>query len=1132
MSQKDAIALRKAMLSSRRGELPAVEQALFETLLKGESTDLAAPAAIPHRTEFSPAPLSFAQQQLWLMDQMKPGNAAYNIPISLRLTRKLYVAVLEKSLNEIVRRHEALRTTFDTVDGQPAEIVAPFGVVPLPVVDLRGLVQAEREAEARRLAAREAQWSFDLKRGPLVRVSLLRLDEEEHLLFLTMHHVVSDGLSMEIFIQEMFTLYLAFAAGKPSPLPELPIQYADYAVWQRERLSPQGDLGQGQVLERQMAYWKKQLEGVPAVLELPTDRPRPLVQSYRGATQSFMLPKTLTETLQALSRQEKTTLFMTLLAAFQVLLGRYTGQEDIVVGSPVAGRNRAEIEGLIGYFVNMLVLRTDLSGNPTFRELLGRVREVALGAYAHQDVPFEMLVDALKPERSLSYSLLFQVAFALQNVSEAWEASGLSMEFWELGEGTAKFDLTLAITEVEEGLWGSLEYSTDLFDDATITRLVGHWQVLLEGIVANPDLRLSDLPLLTEAERHRVLVEWNEARAEYPQDRCLHELFEMQVERTPDALAVVFEDMSLTFQALNRRANQLAHYLQALNVGPETFVGICVGRSPEMVVGILGILKAGGAYVPLNPSFPSERLAYMLDDTHVPVLLTQRRWMERLPVGDYRVISLDADWEAIAQASGENLIGQVSPENLAYVIYTSGSTGRPKGVTLSHANVCPLLYWGYEHLGLTSDDRAIQYLSYCFDWAVWEIFITLTSGAGLFVMPDDKMLDAEATLELIARNKITVLHGTPTQFQFLIALGQRLESIEHACIGAETLSLDLAERCHKLLNPHCRMYNVYGPTEAAIVAATLEVDRWHLSKYTGLSSVPIGPPIANARCYVLDKHNQVQPIGVPGELYIAGDGVARGYWGRPGLTAEKFLPNPFRPRERVYRTGDLVRWLPDGTIEFLGRMDYQVKIRGFRVELAEVETLLRQHPAVQEAVVLARPRSGDKRPSGGELELVAYVVGREGQKPVVSELHRCLQDKLPGYMTPAAFVRLDTLPLTATGKLDRSALPMPDQNSFVAETYVAPRTPTEETLAGVWAEVLGIQRVGVADNFFELGGHSLLATQLVLRLRQAFGIELPLHFLFEAPTVAGMAKSIEAIQRATQDSQATADKEGYEEWKF
>ena len=1047
-------------------------------------------------------PLSFAQQRLWFIDQWEPGNPYYNIPTAVRLTGPLDVAALEQSLNEVVRRHEALRTTFVALEGRPVQVIAPVLTVPplvfgprdqrLPVVDLRGLAEAERGAEARRLASEEARWSFDLARGPLVRVTVLRLDDEEYVLLLNMHHVVSDGWSTGVFIQEMATLYQAFSAGQPSPLPELPIQYADFAVWQRGWL-------RGEVLEKQLAYWKKQLADAPAVLELPTDRPRPPVQTYQGTTESFVLSESLTAALQALSREEGSTLFMTLLAAFDALLYRYTGQEDIPLGSPIANRNRSEIEGLIGFFVNTLVLRTGLSGNPTFRELLGQVREMTLGAYAHQDVPFEMLVDELQPERDLSRTPLFQVMFVLQNAPMPLQGqSGLTFSPLEVDSRTAKFDLTLFMVETAQGLSGTWEYNTDLFDAATVARAVRYFQTLLEGIVADPDHHIADVPILTETERHQLLVEWNDTEVEYPQDQCIHELFEEQVERTPDAVAVVFKDQHLTYQELNRRANQLACHLQTLGVGPETLVGVCVERSPEMVVGLVGILKAGGSYVPLDPAYPQERLTFILEDTQAPVLLAQQQLVEGLPEHRAEVVCLDAGWEHIARERGENPVSEATSENLAYVIYTSGSTGRPKGVVIEHRSAVALIHWARKVFDPGLFAGTLASTSICFDLSVFELFAPLSCGGTVILAETALYLPT-----LPAAEAVTLVNTVPSAMKELMRVDGVSASVRTVNLAGELLQTQLVEQIYRQETVE-QVFDLYGPSEDTTYST------YALRSATGPAT--IGRPIANTQVYLLDARLNPVPVGVPGELYIGGDGVVRGYLYRPALTAERFIPDPFSEEAgaRLYRTGDLARYLPDGNIEFLGRIDHQVKVRGYRIELGEIEAVLGQQPSVRETVVLAREdEPGDKR-------LVAYVVPNDEHEPAVSELRRFLQKKLPEYMVPSAFVTLEALPLTPNGKVDRRTLPAPDRvRSELEGVFVAPRTPAEEVLAGIWAQVLGVEQVGVYDSFFELGGHSLLATQVVSRIRQAFQVELPLRDFFGIPTVAGLAQAIDGVSQVT-----------------
>ena len=1094
-------------------ELPPEKRALLELLLQKEGVDLSRSLIIPQKRDTNAFPLSFAQRRLWFLDQLEPNSPLYNIASAVRLTGALNVTALEQSLNQIVRRHESLRTTFVAKDGHPVQVIAPELTVPLPVVDLHSLSEAEREAEALQLAIEEAQRPFDLAKGPLLRTTLLRLDEEDHILLLTMHHIISDGWSMGVFVREMGALYEALSQGRPSPLPELPIQYVDFAQWQRKWL-------QGEELERQLAYWKEQLAGLPPLLELPTDRPRPAVQRYQGAHHSFALSKSLSQALESLSQEEGATLFMTLLAAFQTLLYRYTGQEDICVGTPIANRTRAEIEGLIGFFVNTLVLRTDLSGDPSFRELLRRVREVALGAYAHQDLPFEMLVDELQPARDMSHSPLFQVMFVLQNAPvQALELSELTLSPVETENGIAKFDLTLMMEERPEGLQGTVEYNTDLFDAATIERMVGHFQTLLEGIVADPDRPISTLPLLTAAEREQLLVGWNDTEAEYPGDKCVHQWFEAQVEQTPEAIAVAFgEEEQLTYGELNRRANQLAHYLQKLGVGPETLVGLCVDRSPEMVIGLLGVLKAGGAYLPLDPTYPQERLAFMLEDAGISIILTQSHLLDRLGVQRKDVkrnpqsaignrqftICLDTDWEVIAREPDTNPVSAVTPDNLAYVIYTSGSTGRPKGTLLQHRGLSNFAHAYIRRLSLGPGSRLLQFASFSFDASLAEIFTTLLSGATLRLARRDILMSVSDLHRLLREGEITIAILPPSILSVLPTEG--LSALQTLISAGESCSREIAESWA----PGRRLFNGYGPTEATIGPTLYPIE----SVPEGVASVPIGRPITNTQVYLLDAHLQPVPVGVSGELYIGGVGLARGYLNRPELTAERFIPNPFsdEPGARLYRTGDLARYLPDGNIEFLGRIDHQVKVRGFRIELGEIEAVLRQHPHLQAAVVLAREDTpGDKR-------LVAYVVPREEPAPTISELRRFLKETLPEYMVPSAFVYLDALPLTPNGKVDRRALPAPDQTRPELESaYVAPRTREEKILADIWAQVLGVEQVGVHDNFFELGGDSILSIQVIARANQA-GLQLTPRQLFQAPTVAGLAamagtgRAIEAEQ--------------------
>ncbi len=1043
-------------------------------------------------------PLSFGQQRLWFIDQLEPGNPAYNISFAIRLDGSLKVTLLERSLNEIVHRHEILRTTFSIVNGQPVQIIAPSLRLILSVVDYQELPELERESEAQRVATQESQQPFDLTHGPLLRAKLVRLGQQKHRLLLTMHHIILDGLSAEVFIQEMVTLYKAFLTESSLPLPELSIQYKDFVYWQRQWL-------QGEPLETQLNYWKQQLEGVPAVLQLPTDHPRPAVQTFRGASQSLALPQTLTDKLKALSRQEGVTLFMVLLAAFQTVLYRYTGQNDIPVGSPIANRNHVELKGLIGFFVNTLVLRTNLGGNPSFRELLGRVRQVALGAYAHHDLPFEQLVETLRPQRDVSYNPLFQVSFTLQNAPQLEEIPGLTLNQLKVESLTSQFDLSLLVEITQEELTASFEYNTDLFENATITRMLGHFRNLLEGIVANPDQSLSDLPLLSEAEQYQQLVAWNDTQAEYPKDLCIHQLFEAQVERSPDATAVVFENQQLTYRELNNRANQLAHYLQKLGVAPELLVGICVERSLEMVIGLLAVLKAGGAYVPLDPSYPRERLSFMLSDSQASVLLTQQKLVSALPEHQADVVYLDDYQKLTKSESEENLVSGVKPENLAYVIYTSGSTGKPKGVTIEHQAIVNHMSWMQSCFPLKETDKVIQKTPFSFDASVWEFYAPLLVGAQLVMARPGGHQDSNYLIQVIREQKITILQLVPTLLRMLLEHRDisTCTSLKRVFCGGEVLSVELQERFFALLNAD--LHNLYGPTETCIDATF-----WTCKGRINQQTVPIGRPIANTQIYILDSHLQLVPIGVPGELYIGGDGLARGYLNRPELTAEKFIPNPFsdKPGTRLYRTGDLVRYLPKGEIEYLGRIDHQVKIRGFRIELGEIESILSQHPAVREVVVLAR----EEQPS--DKQLVAYIVPEKEQTPTTSELRNYLKEQLPEYIVPSVFMLLKVMPLTSNGKVNRHAFPAPDRlRPTLAATYEAPRSEMERTLTTIWQEVLHLEKVGVNDNFFDLGGHSLLMVQVHNKIKEVFNCNFSIIEMFHNPTIRSLVQYLSHKQK-------------------
>ncbi|PYV39080.1 MAG: non-ribosomal peptide synthetase, partial [Acidobacteria bacterium] len=1045
-------------------------------------------------------PLSFAQQRLWFLDQLKPNSAIYNLSDALRLSGPLNIEALQEALTAMVARHEVLRTTFAVVDGVPVQVISRDRRTELRTCDLSRMSACERERQVQRLLQEEADRPFNLSTDLMLRASLLKLEPEEHILLLVMHHIASDGWSRGVLFRELAVLYEAFSNGKPSPLPALPIQYADFASWQRQWL-------QGEVLESQLSYWKQQLNGAPHLLELPTDRPRPAAQSYRGGQQSFLLSEALSGALKELSRQEGVTLFMTLLAAFKVLLHRYTGQDDIVVGSPIASRSRVETEGLIGFFVNDLVLRTDLSGDPTFREVLGGVRETALGAYAHQDLPFEKLVEELQPKRELAYHPLFQVVFALQNFpTQALRLSGLTMSPREIENDTAKFDLSLTVVERREGLRAGLEYSSDLFDEATIKRMATHFQRLVEGIVADPDQRLSKLPLLTPAERCQLLVEWNDTKKDYPHDRGIHQLFEAQVERSPGSVAVTLGDQELTYRELNARANQLAHYLKKHGVNPDVLVGLCVERSLEMVVGLLGILKAGGAYLPLDPDYPKERLAFMLEDARVSVLLTEQRFWKQLPGQEAQVICLDSDWQHIAQESNGSVHSGAGADSLAYVMYTSGSTGRPKGLEVCHRGVLRLLF-GIDYVELDSRQSILQMAPISFDASTFELWGALLHGARCVLFPD--RVPTVTTLGMALRkHRISILWLTASLYNMVIdEAPEILSGVRQLLIGGEALSLSHVRRGLDLL-PSTQIINGYGPTESTTFTCCYRIPR-RLAE--SVRSVPIGRPIGNTEVYLLDRDLQLVPIGVSGELFIGGAGLVRGYLNRPELTAEKFIPNPFSDASgaRLYETGDLARYLPDGNIEFLGRLDHQVKIRGFRIELGEIEAVLGQHPNVRNTVVATW------EPVPGHKQLIAYVVPLQESSPTPTELRGFLQEKIPDYLIPSAFLFLKSLPLTPNGKIDRRALPAPDRSKELTSTFTEPRNEVERQLVGIWEEVLAVNGIGTRDNFFDLGGHSLLAARIFARLEKCLQIRLPLATLFQAPTIEGLAAVIRNRTRST-----------------
>lgn len=1070
--------------------------ALLAAMVKEQGIDTAVGQTIRRRKEGDPLPLSRAQQRLWLLDQLTPGSPVYNIPAAIRLTGPLKPDVLERSVNGIVRRHEVLRMTFPLRQGGPEPAIRADLAISLPVVDLCHLPLAEREAEAQRLAREEGGLPFSLAEGPLLRTTLVRLGEEEHLLLLTLHHIVSDGWSMGVLVRELSEFYRALSAASVVTPPALPIQYSDFAAWQDSWL-------RGDNLERQMGYWKQKLTAPLPTLELPTDRPRPALRSTRGAVRTVALTAELVTALKDLSRREGSTLYMTLLAAFKVLLYRYTGQEDLLVGSPVAGRTRTELEGLIGCFINTLVLRTDLSGDPSFRELLQRVRRTTMEAYAHQDLPFEQLVEALNPERNLSHTPLFQVLFVLQNTPmPRLELPNLKLDPVEYDQGTAKFDLTLTVEETPTGTTARLTYNTDLFWNATANRILGHLQTLLAAVVEAPETAISRLPILTRQERNQLLEGWNDTAVAYSSGRTLHELFTECAERTPDATALVWEDQQLSYRQLNERANQLAHYLKRLGVAPDSPVALCVERSLDTVVGLLGILKAGGAYVPIDPSYPRERMTYILENTGARLLLTKQRLQEVLPLTQAVQVCLDRDWEQIAREDGGNPELTSSGENLAYVIYTSGSTGAPKGVAVEHRQVLNYVAGLAHRLGLVSGATYALVSTIATDLGNTVLFPALTMGGTLHIVSQERATDAYRLAEYFERHRIDCLKITPSHLAALLTASrpERILPKRWLVLGGEVARRELIKRIEAL--PHgCTVYNHYGPTETTVGVLTYRLDS---ALPEGVAALPLGRPLPNSRIYLLDRNQEPVSVGVPGEIYIGGHGVARGYLHRPELTAGRFVRNPFSadPADRLYKTGDLARFLPDGNIEFIGRTDDQVKIRGFRIEPGEVEAVLARHPGVRQVVVAAQPdEAGDKR-------LVAFVVPQASAGLTQDDLRTFAREYLPLYMIPSVFMLLGALPLMPNGKVDRRSLPVPEKEHQSSREPVAPRNSVEQGIARIWQDLLQAQTVGVNDNFFDLGGHSLLLIQLHSQLRQVFGADISLVDLYEHPNIESQARLI------------------------
>ncbi len=1043
-------------------------------------------------------PLSFSQQQLWILDQLEGrGSATYIESFARRITGFIDKRALTRSLNEIIRRHEILRTSFSAVDGEPTQIVSDVVPFPLEQVDLRSAKESDRTAELERLLKRESHRPFDLSVGPLVRAHLVQLCSDDHVLLVVMHHIVMDGWSITVFEKELSALLEAYEAELESPLTELPLQYVDYARWQRKWV-------QGEGFERDLVYWRDRLAAPLPQLDLPVQKQRPPVQTFEGASVHFSIDELLTRHLKKLSRENFASLYISLLACFVILLYRYSGQEDILVGTPVANRSRRELESLIGYFVNTLVLRSHLDGALSFVELLSRLRDDVYKALDHQAMPFERLVAELQPDRDPGRSPITQVMFVLHNTPRTTaDIPGLSVESIRLASEVAKFDLTMVVSENRNGLECTLQYNTDLFEEETIGRMAGHFQTLLKGVVTDPDASIQSFPLLTEAEREMMLVEWNDTVTRYPKDICIHELFEKLVDETPEAIAVVFQDEKVSYRELNRRANRLACELRKFGIGPERTVGICTRRSVEMIVGLLAILKADGAYVPIDPDYPPHRMAYMMQDSGVHIVLKQRGAADDLPDGPWKKLILDSGPEAYAENDSQNAVPRATSRSLAYIIYTSGSTGEPKGVCIEHQGVVQLVRENV-HSSFGPEDAMLLISPLSFDSSELQIWGPLLGGGRVVVAPPEQPTIAE--LGACIRNfGVTKLNMSPGLFNLLVDEQLHdLRGVHQLLIGGDVLSPTHIQTVLDAL-PDTLMTNVYGPTECSISATC-----HHMSTgYRVGSSVSIGRPISNARAYVLDSDMNPVPIGVAGELVLGGDGVGRGYQNRAELTAERFLPDPFSGRKgaRMYRTGDRCRWLENGTLEFMGRFDDQLKIRGFRIEPGEIRTVMERHDNVKECIVLGRTDAP------GVTQLVAYVILETEKETNAQDLRAYVRKRLPEYMTPSTVVFLNEFPIRPNGKVDRKALPVPDPTRTESDPEsTSPQTATETKLIEIWQTLLNVKQVGILDNFFELGGDSLQGMRLMARVHDAFRFEMPLRALFDEPTVKGFAELIDGQQ--------------------
>jgi len=1048
-------------------------------------------------------PLSYAQQRLWFLDQLEPGSTAYNLPAAIRLKGSLHKDILEKTFYEIVKRHEILRTTFSTVNGTPMQITAPKGSLPINHIDISSLKEDSRDDALRKILKEENAKPFNLTKGPLLFIHLIRISETEHVLFLIMHHIISDGWSVGVFVNEFSRLYSSFLLKQTPVLPELPIQYADFAVWQKEKLN-------SSIKEQQLAYWKEKLGGSLPVLELPTDHPRPAIKSYRGNNRKLHLSGNIPDAVRTLSQEENTTSFMLFLSIFYILLYRYTDQNDICVGTPVANRRRAEIENLIGFFVNTLVLRANIDGTMSFQTLLQSIKNLALEAFSHEDLPFEMLVEELQPERDMGHTPVFQVMFVYQNArSELFKLPQLQAESISLENDTAKFDLTLTVSEMPDELLINIEYDRDLFEAETIDRMLKHYEILLTAATEEPGKQVAKMPLISEQERYLLLKKWVPDMEPFEAEKCVHEVFEEQAAHFGGRTAITYNNQQITYRDLNAQANQIARYLIRQGVQKDELVGIYSEREPHLTAAILGVLKAGAAYLPIDPVYPPERVAFMLDDANVKIILTQKDLVENLNLNNQKSVLLDENWPEISKEDIANPQLKVSPQNLIYVIYTSGSTGKPKGTLITHHNVMRLFQAVDHWFNFNEQDVWTLFHSYAFDFSVWEIWGALLYGGRLVIVPQMVSRSPESFYHLLIEEKVTVLNQTPSAFRQLITAEEQVgkppydNSLRFIIFGGEALELNsLKPWYEKHTDTQPQLINMYGITETTVHVTYRPITLQDIKD--GRGSV-IGKPIPDLPLYILDSHSQPAPIGIPGEIHVSGAGLARGYLNRPELTSTKFIPNPFSDNTdaRLYRSGDAARYLPDGDIEYIGRMDNQVKIRCFRIELGEIQTLLNRHDQIRGAFV------NTVKDAHGANIIAAYLVPKADSVPSSSELRAYLREKLPDYMIPSAFVMLDEFPLTANGKIDLRALPNPsDHRMDLERDFIVPRSAEEEITAQIFSDLLNITRVGAGDHFFDLGGHSLLATQLLSRIRDSFGVELPLKTLFERPTVEALAGAV------------------------